>query len=90
MAKKRLIKAYEKVIYVTAFIMPIINVPQLLKIWIQKSAEGVSFISWISFSILSGMWFVYGIIKKDKNITIMYLLLTVIQFFIALGALIYR
>ena len=82
-------KTYEKIIYLTAFIVPVLNIPQLLKIWVEKTAEGVSFISWISFSIFSAMWFVYGIMKKDKNIIIMYFLLMLIQLFIAIGVLIY-
>jgi uncharacterized protein with PQ loop repeat len=65
------------------------NLPQLYKIWFFKTAAGVSFISWISFSVISVLWFVYGILHRDKHIIAMNAALMVIQAFIAIGALIY-
>lgn len=65
------------------------NLPQLFKIWLQKDATGVSFISWASFSIFSLAWLVYGILHREKPIIFMNLLLMVIQALIATGVILY-
>jgi len=65
------------------------NLPQLFKIWLHKDASGVSFISWMSFSVFSLIWLMYGILHKDKPIILMNLALVVIQALIATGAFLY-
>lgn len=80
---------FDKLIFVVAIVGPIVNLPQLFKIWSNKDATGVSFISWASFSIISIVWFVYGILHKDKAIIIMFSALTIIQTLIAIGAFLY-
>ncbi len=80
---------YDKFIYAIVILAPIVNIPQLLKIWIEKDASGVSAISWLFFSVMSVTWFVYGILHKDRHIWMMYSALIVIQAFIAIGAILY-
>ncbi|MFH1836308.1 MAG: hypothetical protein ABH851_08985 [Methanobacteriota archaeon] len=85
----RFTRLFERLIFLLAFITPLTNVPQLLKIWVHKNAAGVSAISWTLFSILSVFWFVYAVLKKDRTLTIMFFLLMIIQAAIALGAILY-
>ena len=80
---------YNKFIYIIVVIAPLINLPQLFKIWIYKNASGVSFISWVGFSLLSVAWLIYGIINKQKPIIYMNFALMIIQALIAIGALLY-
>ena len=82
-------KFYDKFIYVIVIIGPLSNVPQLLKIWTEKSSSGVSSVSWLFFSIVSLSWLVYGVLHKDKHLIIMNSALVVIQGFVAFGAMIY-
>lgn len=85
----KLKRVYDKLIYVAVVMGPIMNLPQLLKIWILKNAAGVSLISWISFSIISIFWVGYGLLHKDKPIIYMNFSLMIIQALIALGVIIY-
>ncbi len=84
-----LVKIFDKIIYVAVFLGPIMNFPQLYKIWYYQDAGGVSFISWISFSIFSLIWLIYGILHKNKAIIITDFLLLIIQVAIAVGAFLY-
>lgn len=86
---KHLTENYDKFMYIIVIIAPLTNLPQLLSIWISKDASGVSPISWFSFALISIVWFVYGILHKDKRIIIMNILLMFFQLLIALGAIIY-
>lgn len=46
------------------------TVPQIMKIWIDGNAEGVSVITWIGFTFSSIFWLIYGLIHQDKAIMI--------------------
>jgi len=46
----------------------LMTVPQVLTIWIEHNAGGVSLISWVSYLIGACLWFVYGLQKNDKTI----------------------
>ena len=82
-------RAFDKIIYIAAMLGPIMNLPQLLRIWIEKNATGVSFISWTGFSVISVVWLIYGILHKEKPIIFMNAALMVIQALIAYGTLLY-
>lgn len=88
-SKDQLKNLFDKFIYIIVFLVPIMNLPQLLQIWVNKDASGVSLISWTSFSIFSFIWFVYGTIHKDKPIIIMNSTLMIIQAYIAYGVYLY-
>jgi len=75
----------DKSVYIFAFFGIFANIPQLTKIWIDKSIGGVSIITWIGFLFGSLFWLCYGIIHKEKPIIISNGLYVVIQFLIVLG-----
>jgi len=82
-------KIIRKLIYLAVIAGPLMNLPQLFKIWYYQNAAGVSLISWLGFSTISIVWFLYGISRKDKPIIYMNFSLIIIQLMIALGTLIY-
>jgi uncharacterized protein with PQ loop repeat len=82
-------RVFDKFIYVVAFITPIANIPQLFNIWYLRDGSGVSVLSWASFTCISVIWLIYGIIHKEKPIIIMNSLLIFAQGLITIGALIY-
>ncbi|MFH1801268.1 MAG: SemiSWEET family transporter [archaeon] len=86
----KLKRIFDKIIYIAVILGPIMNLPQLYKIWHYKEAAGVSFISWASFSVGSATWLLYGLLHKDKPILIMNSFLIIIQVLIAIGAFLYK
>lgn len=83
------IKKYDKFLYIVVFVAPLSNIPQLMKVWVDKNASWVSAISWFSFAVISLSWLIYWILHKDKHITIMNFLFIIVQSIIAIGALVY-
>jgi MtN3 and saliva related transmembrane protein len=79
----------ERLMIFVAVVGPFANLPQLLKIWIKKKTNGVSMVSWILFSILSLVWLIYGIVKKDKYIIITFGISLILQLLIVIGTVIY-
>lgn len=88
-ATTKLKRIFDKLIYIVAFISPLVNIPQLYKIIHEKTAAGVSLTSWSSFLLLACIWFAYGIIHKDRPITYMYLGLIITQVAIIIAIFIY-
>lgn len=81
---------FEKLIIFVAIIGPFANLPQLINVWIKKKVDGVSVVSWILFSIVSLVWLIYGIIKKDKYITITFTITLILQLMVTVGTIIHR
>lgn len=75
----------DKIIYFVGIFVPIVTIPQLLEIWVNKNASGVSLISWSGYLIAVSFWFLYGIAHKEKPIIFSYGLLVVMDFFVVLG-----
>ena len=46
----------------------LMTIPQVLAIWLSRSAAGVSLLSWGAYWISAAVWFVYGVQKRDRNI----------------------
>ena len=80
---------FDKLMYALAIITPLTNLPQLLKIWLYNNAAGVSSLSWAMFTLMSAMWFIYGLVHKERPIWIMNGALIFIQSMIAIGAVVY-
>jgi len=46
----------------------LMTVPQVLTIWVNQQAAGVSLWSWSAYLLSAFLWFWFGIKKRDKNI----------------------
>jgi len=79
----------DKFLIVVAVIGPLIALPQILQIFIFKSAMGVSGLSWGLYALFNIPWFIYGIVHKDKPIAIAYSLSFVANFTVLIGTLMY-
>jgi uncharacterized protein with PQ loop repeat len=44
------------------------TLPQVLTIWIQHQAAGVSVLTWSAYLASAALWFWYGLRKRDKSI----------------------
>ena len=79
----------DKSVYLIAIVSPIMTLPQLIKIWTEKSSQGLSIMTWGTYLIASSIWMVYGIIHKEKPIVFTNVLWIVLQTIIVIGVLMY-
>lgn len=79
----------DRLIYVVCFATPIVAIPQAWKIWSKQNADGISLISYSGFLIANIIWIIYGLIHKEKPVIILYSFLLIVNFFIALGRILY-
>jgi len=82
-------RSVDTLIYVLGVVVPIFTIPQAMQIWLSKTAEGVSSITWIVYLINTIIWTIYGIIHKEKPIILTFSFMTVINIIIVLGIILY-
>ncbi len=80
----------DTLIYPIAMFGPIMTIPQVWIIWVDKNAGGVSAVSWGAYMITAVFWLNYGIIHKEKPIIFSSCLWLVLEALIVTGTLMYR
>ena len=58
----------ERLLRALSVVTMLMTVPQVLNIWIDGNAGGVSLMSWTAYLVAACLWFVYGLQKRDKTI----------------------
>ncbi len=77
-----------KLVYVAAFVGPLTIIPQVAEIWfVDRSAQGVSLMTWLSFSLLSLIWLSYGLSRRDRPLVISNLLWLIGELIVVVGAI---
>ena len=88
--KKKRIAIVEKVSYIAVALGIIMTVPQIMTIWIEKKVDGVSIVTWVSYSLLTVFWIYYGVLHKEKPIIIGNVLGLLVNIAIVTGVLLFR
>ena len=66
------------------------TIPQVISVWVKGNIDGVSILTWLGYALGSGFWVIYGIIHKEKPLTIANFLLFVFDITIVIGVLVRR
>ena len=61
-------RVLDRVAYPVAIIGPLSSLDQILRIWNEKSAEGVSPVVWVVLLFTSTFWVFYGAVHHEKVI----------------------
>lgn len=54
----------DTVIYPIGFISVLMASPQVYDVWVMGQTEGVSLITWASWTVISVAWFLYGLVHR--------------------------
>jgi len=85
----RLKNYLDKAIVCIGVLTPFFTLPQVCKIWLNKSASDVSMLTWFPYLIFSIMWLWYGIIHKEKPIIILNSGLVIVNLLIVIGIILF-
>jgi len=87
---KNLLKKYmDKWIFIIALIGPLLTIPQVWMIWMNKNAESISLFTWGAYILSAILWLIYGIIHKEKAIIFSNILWMIVNVAVLIGAIIY-
>ncbi len=87
---KRKKSSLDRMMYIIAFIAPVMVLPQIKNIWIDKNAAGVSLATWSALTFLALMWLLFSIKHKEKQLILYYFLALVVDSIVVLGLLLFR
>jgi MtN3 and saliva related transmembrane protein len=64
------LKRFEFFMLIMGIIGPLATAPQLIKLYFTHSqhAPGLSLSTWIAYSLLALLWFIYGLVHKNVPI----------------------
>jgi len=76
--------------YFVALATPLLTVPQLVLVWSNRQTTGVSILTWGAYAAASGLWLIYALLRKQKQLVVTQALLFVLDFAVVLGVYIYH
>lgn len=89
LTKKQQKQLIKRSVLIIAVIEPVMTLPQVLKIWIDKEAAGISSITWGFYIFAALIWLMYGIQIKDRPLIISSFLWIIMESLVVIGTLIY-
>jgi uncharacterized protein with PQ loop repeat len=87
--QKRIAHFVKQAVYFFSIIGPIMTFPQVMKIYTENSAEGLSLVTWSSYLFLAFFWLTYGVFIKNRPIVLANTLWIFMQSAIVAGIIIY-
>ena len=85
------LRYFESFMFIMRIVGPFATAPQLVKLYYTHShhAPGLSLSSWLAYSFLHVLWFIYGLIHKNVPIWVGNLISTVMNMLMVIGILIH-
>lgn len=81
-------RAIDKATFVAAIAAPLLTLPQLVKILVERTAQSISLVTWGIYTVVSLIWLLYGIAHKEPPIIIANSLFFAIDLAIVASALV--
>jgi uncharacterized protein with PQ loop repeat len=75
--------------YIVSMLSLLFTVDQVRIIWVEHHPSGVSFLSWALYTISALVWFIYGVVHKDKVIVITNFLWFLFSLLVVVGVVVY-
>lgn len=79
----------DKLVYVLGVLTPVSTLPQVLKIWMNRSATDVSIFTWLPYLFFAIIWLWYGVVHKEKPIIFLNIGLVIVNFLTVLGIILF-
>jgi len=79
----------DRLIYFVAIATPLMTIPQVWEIWVEKRLTGVSLATWIAYLLASICWLLYGTIHKDRPIIYTQTLWIIFSAMVVVGLVMY-
>ena len=87
--KKKFVQFVDSLVFIVAFVGPMMTAPQVYQIFHTQNAEGVSVLTWFLYSLIQAIWLLYGIAHRNKPIIISNIFWIFWQSLVMIGAIIY-
>jgi uncharacterized protein with PQ loop repeat len=82
-------KLVDRATFAVAILEPLVTLPQVITIFADKTAAGVSLATWTGYELLTLVWIWYALVHKDRLILLYQGLFLIIQTGVIIGGLMY-
>lgn len=82
-------KFIDRIIVFAAVLEPMFVLPQAIQIFRERSADGVSILTWLGLSVLTGIWVWYAYVHKEKMVLLYQSLFFTFNMLVIIGAVVY-
>lgn len=87
--RNRVDDRFEVFVNICSVILPLTTLPQLYNIYVGRLTEGISIITWISYTILTIPIFIYSVKRKELPLILLNGLWILVNTGIVIGLLLY-
>lgn len=87
--RESLKRTLDKMMVGIALIGPLATIPQVFQLYHTKDAQGLSIETWVLWTILSGVWCVYGYLHRETPIALSNIIYVILQGAVVIGILLY-
>jgi len=88
--RKRARHWLDYLMYAIAMATPLVLLPQVLQLFADKTAAGLSIETWFLLGCLNFFWILYGLVHREPPIYIGNFLVGILNFTIVYGIFLYR
>jgi uncharacterized protein with PQ loop repeat len=60
--------SFNRILYALSILTMVMTIPQVVSIWLNRSATGVSVLTWSTYLVSACVWLIHGIRRRDPNI----------------------
>lgn len=85
----RWVRSLDSLVIVLGFLNGVATIPQVLKVWVEKDASGLSLISWSYYSLFAVVLLLYGLVHREKPIIMTYAFGIILYTLIVVGIVLY-
>ena len=79
----------DNTVYVVGIVGVFMALPQVIKIFALKNAEGLSFIFWMTYIVTAFFWTLYGVAHKSKQIIVINICWLLVDILVVVGIILY-
>lgn len=87
--REALKKMLDKAMVFIALIGPLATLPQVYQVFATQDVQGLSLVTWSVWTLLSGVWLIYGLAHKEMPIAISNSVYVVLQGVVVVAILVY-
>jgi uncharacterized protein with PQ loop repeat len=81
---------FDSVLYALSIVTIAMTIPQAASVWMNRSAQGVSVITWGTYLVSACVWLVHGLRQRDPTIYRACIAWIVLDAAIVAGAIVFR
>jgi MtN3 and saliva related transmembrane protein len=83
-------RAFDSLMLIVSVAAPLSLLPQVIQLFENKNAAGLSLITWVLLGSVNILWTIYGFIHKERPIIVANLLMGLLDFVVAFEIILYR